>query len=178
MSNIEQLLRRYGEGNLSPEELSELNQLTHRNQVLESAQRQAKTIHRRRNAVVGIVAVFAVTGGIFFARPSADNKLSETPMVARTEMPSLTEPAAMPSLKEAAPKRIASAPNARQQDVAILQQESTPIPSAQEEQSINETAAVVEQLEPATIVDETIVACNTECSPDSVINDIWKFLRT
>ena len=33
-------------------------------------------------------------------------------------------------------------------------------------------------IEPAvTTNDEPIVACNTQCSPDSVINDIWNFLN-
>ena len=177
MSNLEHLLRRYGEGNLSPEELAELNQLTRRDQVLASARQQANAIHRRRYGVVGMVAVLAVTGTVFFLHPSADKNIAEMPVVAQTEAPRLTEPVAEPLLKANGTNKTVSVQTTRQHDTAIIMPKSTPISSKPVEQPVD-VEAVVEQMEPATIVDETIVACNTDCSPDSVINDIWKFLRT
>ena len=182
MNNVESLLRRYQEGSLTPEELSELNQLTHRDKVFAAACQQAKAIHRRRYAAVsGVAAVLIVVGVIFFARPSVDNALSEMPMVAQTNVPKPTEMEPNVPASSATPKATevvsTPAPKVRHNDTAVLQSEPKLVSPVTIEQPAS-VEAVVESQEPSVVVEDPIVACNTQCSPDSVINDIWKFLRT
>ena len=150
MSNLENLLRRYQEGGLTPEEVDELNQLTHRDQVFSAACQQAKVVRRRQGSIVcGVAAVLLVTGVVFLARPTVSNGLSDAPIVAQADAPKPTE-----SL--------------------------TGIPSGSdlpESPELEATSTQTPQHDTA-VADDPIVACNTQCSPDSVINDIWKFLRT
>ena len=90
MSNIENLLRRQYEGNISPEELSELERLTHREQVIETATRRAKVIRRRHLAgVTGVASVLIIAGFIVFVYPSIGGINTGKPMVAKTEIPEI-----------------------------------------------------------------------------------------
>ena len=192
MSNIQNLLHRYQEGTITPDELDELNRLTHRDQVLQSANRQAAAIHRRRrNTVVGVAAVLLVVGVVFYVSPNATDALSDMPTVAQADVPSVT-PADTPTdnysetqsdveknntvVRQSEPIReeehhpkpalVASEP---------VQQLDNPTPPPVEKVPV-ETFGTVESL--AAHPSDPIVACNTQCSPDSVINGIWKFLRT
>ena len=182
MSNIENLLRRYHEGSIAPDELSELNQLTHRDRVLEAANRQAHTIHRRRRvAVLGMVAVLAVAGTVVFTHPSVDGVMPDMPMVAQADVPRPIEelsnaPVVKPVTNVAKAVAVPTT-NTRQDDTAVIQSEPRLIATVSPEQP-SSVEMVVEQMEPSATFDDPIVACNTQCSPDSVINDIWKFLRT
>ncbi len=182
MKNIETLLRRYKEGDLNAEELDELNRMTHRDQVLQAANMQVRAIKRRRyTTVAGIAAVLLVTSVFFFARPSVDNQLTEMPVVAKTDVPTLDEtvPSTPMVSNQTESKQVGGLieTGTRQHDTAILQPKPRLIPVAPVEQIVNE-GVDMEQLEPSIVTDDPIVACNTQCSPDSVINDIWKFLRT
>ena len=182
MNRMENLLSRYHEGSLNPEELAELNRLTHRDQVLHAANQQARSINRRRNTVVtGVAAVLLVTGIIFFVSPSVDNALLDKPVVARADAPKPSE--IVPDVQHVHPQRESTFNKEEtnhktcQYDTAVMRPKPTLVSPVPTEHLVN-VETVVEQMEPSTIVDEPIVACNTECSPDSVINDIWKFLRT
>ena len=181
MSNLENLLRRYHEGGLTPEEMDELNQLTHRDQVFSSACRQAKAIRRRQVSVVcGVAAVLLVTGVVFLTRPTVDADLSDTPIVAQTDLPKPTEPITeMPSdnaLPKAPATEVSSTQSPQLDTARLLPKPSLITPQAVEQPASVET--IVEHQQPTIVTDDPIVACNTQCSPDSVINDIWKFLRT
>lgn len=182
MKNLETLLRRYNEGDLSAEELDELNRMTHRDQVLQAANMRVRTIQRRRyTTVAGVAVVLLVTGVFFFARPSVDNHLAEMPIVAKADVPTLDE--SVPSTPivsdqmESPEVRGTVVTETRQYDTAILQPKPGTVPVAPVEQMVSEEVDR-EHLEPAIVSEDPIVACNTQCSPDSVINDIWKFLRT
>ena len=92
MKDIENLLQRYQEGDLDSEGLAELNRLTHRDRVLQAASRQAQAIHRRRQtAVVGVVAVLVVVGVVFLTLPKTNNTINDSPIMAKTEVPTLNE---------------------------------------------------------------------------------------
>ena len=182
MKNLETLLRRYNEGDLNAEELDELNRLTHRDQVLQAANMRVRAIQRRRyTTVTGVVVVLLVTGVFFFARPSVDNQLAEMPIVAKADVPTLSEMEPnMPSISQLTeskqPENVVET-KTRQHDMDVLQPKPKLVSVTPVEQPVSEEVDV-EQLEPAIVNDDPIVACNTQCSPDSVINDIWKFLRT
>ena len=182
MSRMDNLLSRYHEGSLNPEELDELNRLTHRDQVLHVANQQARSINRRRyTAVTGVAAVLLVTGVIFFVSPSVDNALPDSPVVAKADMPKpsgiVPDVQSVHTQRESTFNMEETNHKTRQYDTTVLQPKPSLVSPIPAEHLVN-VETVVEQLEPSAIVDEPIVACNTECSPDSVINDIWKFLRT
>ena len=182
MSNLENLLRRYQEGSLTPDELSELNQLTHRDKVFAAACQQAQGIRRRRRAVVaGVAAVLVVTGAVFYIQSSTDNMLGDSPVVAQADVPRPAE-VGLPSVSiPTAPNVVevvsTSSTNVNHYDTAVLQPKPGLVSPVVVEQPVN-VETVVESQEPSVVADDPIVACNTQCSPDSVINDIWKFLRT
>lgn len=188
MSNIENLLRRQYEGVITPDEQSELERLTHRDQVIEAATRRAKVLRRRQLAgVTGVASVLLVAGVIFFVNPSVGEMKKDKPMIAKTEIPEIITP------KVAAPEPTPSVASVKTNIVEsdkpfldkvepalkspVVRQDSTPVVVSETEQSILNDKA--DDIQPTIISDsEPIVACNTACSPDSVINDIWKFLRT
>lgn len=185
MNNIENLLRHQQEGSLTPEELDELNRLTHRDRVLQAAAQQARTLRRRQYFRASAVASVLIVAGIcFLALPSVNPKVSDTPILAQSEAPSAREVlTAQPAVVPDAPAVDQAAAPARQ---AIGHKAPAPAaiaPSASERPNTVPAAnapveSLADELSPSAITtDDPIVACNTECSPDSVINDIWKFLR-
>ena len=141
MKNIDNLLQRYSEGTITPEEQDELNRLTRRDEVFHAAEAEAHTIRRRRRATASTVAAVLIVAGVLFTI-LPQNRLStgDAPLIAQAE------PAH-----------------------AALASTSHPKPSKAIETLDN---AIEPLLDP-----DPIVACNTQCSPDSVINDIWNFLR-
>ena len=179
MKNIEELLLRYQEGSLSPDELTELNQLTHRDRVMDAARKQARTIKVRRYSVVaGVAVVLAVAGTVFHTQSALDGA-ANLPMVAQAEVPSpskatASEAASMPQVEET---KAVTVKGVRSYDTAIISPKPQLVSVDPVEQPAN-IETIVEQQEPSMLASDPIVACNTECSPDSVINDIWKFLRT
>lgn len=188
MSNIENLLRRQYEGVITPEEQSELDRLTHRDQVIEAATRRAQVLrHRRLAGATGMASVLLIAGTIFFVNPSTDGAKSDGPMLAQTEIPDIATPQVAQPI-QAQPAVMAepavvnshkAVPNEVEPAIkhTNVRRDSTPVASIEHEQPIVED--VVDDVQHTLIpVTEPIVACNTACSPDSVINDIWKFLRT
>ena len=183
MSNIENLLRRHYEGVITQEEQSELDCLTHRDQVISAANKRARVLHHRRMAgATGVASVLLVAGAIFFLHPSYDPAKAEFPTVARTDVPKM--PVSIPTQ----PSIVIETPQnqSRPADVRMALDE-TAVPTVHKEQpaaiepvATQSDGPQVDDIVPPTVItdSETIVACNTACSPDSVINDIWKFLRT
>lgn len=178
MKDIEKLLCRYQEGGLSPDELAELNRLTHRESVMEAAFKQARAIKVRRYSIVaGVAVVLAVAGTVFHAQ-SGLGDATEMPIVAQAEVPKPYEVVEVPETTNVSqtkePKAVSDVV-VRSHDTAVISPKPQLAPVATVEPTVE---AIVEQHEPSVVATEPIVACNTECSPDSVINDIWKFLRT
>jgi len=188
MSNLENLLRRQYEGALTPEEQSELDRLTHRDQVIEAANRRAKVLRRRQFAgAMGVVSVLLVAGTIFFVRPLVGQSNSTMPVVAKADVPKadasvLEEPETFTTsqqdeLSEATSVDVVSVTQRPSAKTAVSRQDSSPVATPKQVYASQDELA--DELQPSAILDcEPVVACNTACSPDSVINDIWKFLRT
>lgn len=180
MQDIKTLLQRRAEGLLSPEEEQQLNQLTHRDEVVARAMTRAGVLRRRQmlKASSLAVALLAVTASLsYILRPSgtADPAIaSSQPMVAqadpknpakRTDTP---QPRLLPTVERV--KRHA------------VQAEPQPSDIVEPEVSTTDAVAVESMaeevpMEISEIVPQTIVVCNTQCAPDSVISGIWQFLK-
>lgn len=178
MTNLEDLLRRHAEGTLTPDQQAELNLLTHREQVVQAATLRASQIRRRRNTSFAAVAsVLLVAGSIFFTRPSADSLAADMPVVAKTEVPSVDIPISEVSeAKEVVAPALLPTSTVETKIGSIASEPMRPVRSRQAE--VPESTVDLNQMAPEVINSgDAIVACNTQCSPDSVINDIWNFLR-
>ena len=179
MSNIETLLRHREDGTITSEELEQLNLLTHRDTVLNNATMKAKRIRRKRNTcLTAAVAVVAVIGILTTTQQNLPYNTGDTPLVAQNTIKPNQQPDVITSVKQ----------DLNVQSVAIKQNKHTikSDDSASEtnqgmpqesEQPLIESVVTTEATQPTTFETEPVVACNTQCSPDSVINDIWKFLR-
>lgn len=177
MSNIEQLLKQQYEGSLSFDDEKKLNELTHRSQVLENANKRAREIRHRQLNIVGIACVVLVGAGTIFAMQSVKRyNIKEGQLIASATQK--TE-----DIKTNNPESVLM----QEVDNSLFSTEKAASTTAP--RTKNSASAEFKQKEPAeieeseivpptsNISDETIVACNTQCSPDSVISDIWKFLQ-
>lgn len=181
MKEIETLLQRYAEGTLDNDGLDELNRLTHRTTVISHATKQAAIARRRRmtRSVASIALLVVVaTGFTLFLRP-ASLEPSAGPLVAQQPTETIPETASLsatsPSLT---PDEVSTAKAVRAKGktpAMVSSSKAQPIPASVEK---HVTPVVMEEVA-SPIVEEVdqVVVCNTQCSPDSVINDIWRFLR-
>lgn len=176
MNNLENLLRKQYEGTITSAELEELNLLTHRKQVIDKAEQRAKVIVRRRTAAVATFCALVLVSGALLIPSHQLDKMPSGSLIANTHVPSVsaqetTPPSTLSSEKEE--HRLARDVQIEATIQHVQHSDTTPATSFVEEpvQSIEELAPeVLPSVEP-------IVACNSQCTPDSVINDIWKFLR-
>lgn len=153
-NSIQELLAKRAAGTLTDNELTTLNALSGRDEVVAGAERRAVAIRHRRRRVAamaaGVVAVMAV--GLTLLMPR-----HEEPLMAKQEVPvqQVVDDEVMTAPVEAAPVQVAAV-------------------------STGETAAAVphkqKQQPKAAQAGEPVVTCNSQCDADSVINDIWKFL--
>ena len=157
-NSIQHLLAKRQTGTLTDSELEELNRLTHRDEVVDAAEKAAAGIVRRRRIATSAAAVIAIavgTIGISLLMPS-----HETPLVAQQQ------PSQQPVVVEETPQTI-EAPA----EPLAAKPAATPKPAAKTIK--DEIAPSAEEVKHA--ADPTVV-CNNQCEADSVINDIWKFL--
>lgn len=176
MKEIDILLQKYASGELTPEELDKLNRLTHRDRVVSAAGAQAHQMKRKqwtRVSVMASVLIVASVGMALYQRPDAA-AVGNAPVVAQTvAQPELKSAEAVSTAVAAEPQTVT--PRQMAAKVEPLVPAATPTAAAVEhaaeepEQDMMPVAVHVET--------EAIVACNTQCSPDSVISDIWKFLK-
>ena len=159
--SIQRLLEKYREGTLSPAELTELNRLTHKDEVVKAASHRAGRIIMRRRVAWTSMAVVAllVTGvGVRIVMPSGE----EPVLVAEQRVPMEVQP---------------------QQE----ESEVTEAIAAKVEQILPEVPKVVRAHKPTprrgkpssamdVAVSKPVVVCNNQCEADSVINDIKRFL--
>jgi hypothetical protein len=187
MTELESLLRRYAQGDITQEELQRLDTLSHRDEVLAGAAVRARTLRRQRAArmtvaasvavVVALVAVIALRVG----NPAgvADNVL-EASMTTPPAVTTTLETMAVPAEVQAPARQTARPAAAREVAQAVPPAErNVPQPAAEALQEPPVPVQVREEV-PVTVHGAEgypVVACNSECSPDSVINDIWRFLR-
>lgn len=183
MKNLETLLRRHYEGVITPEEQSELDRLTHREQVISAASKRAKVLRRRQlAAATGMASVLLVAGALFFVHPSLSQSESNMPLMAQVD----ESVASDVEKTSSSPQPIVTTSESQlsavdEQDTQLLEPKphsvSLPVETPEHVEMI-EAESECDLLQTALPDCEPIVACNTACSPDSVINDIWKFLRT
>lgn len=164
---LQQLLAKYQQGTLSQDELEELNQLTHKAEVIGAAEGRARTIIRRRTmrAVAFVCAGIAVVGaGVWMLNPAPD-----APMVAEVRNESMPQVVEQIDIVE-------SAPAVRNEPATV----SMVAQKAERKVEVDQLAVVESEARPEDIAlpqsDEPTVICNNQCDADSVINDIWKFL--
>lgn len=161
--SLQQLLAKYQEGNLSPEELAQLNRLSYKDETIAAAEHQARGIVRRRTfRTVGLaMAGAAVLGaGVWLLRPQGESVL----VAERHEAPTAVEQQPVQPVETIADQQLAPVPKA-----APRRQAAKPVPA----EAVPET--VVTPVNEATD-DAPVVMCNNQCDADSVISDIWKFL--
>ena len=179
MKQIETLLQRYRNGEITPDEQAELNRLTHRDEILHAAASRAAKIRRQRTTVVSSVASVVIVAAVFLtitannSTPSADTPLLAQNVIEVNEAPAQpqTAPLAAPTKSSEVStmtEKPVSAPKKAAETVIEHNNtaQATPI----------STVSEVKHTEPSASLDP-VVACNTQCSPDSVINDIWNFLK-
>lgn len=177
MKELESLLKKYAEGTITQEEQSQLEQLTHRDRVVSAAGQQAVAIHRRRVVRIGTVASIAVVlavGATFLFRPNVQEAKNEAVLVAETDVQSV-QPTATPSVQEEV-----QTPVSRPQQPVLITTDVAEVTPAEQQVMVEKvvSAELQDEVMPAVVISsDPVVACNTQCSPDSVINDIWKFLK-
>ncbi len=186
MGNIENLLRRQYEGSITADEQSELDRLTHRDQIISAATCRAKAIRLRYRIFVSLASVLLTVGIIFLVRPSVCDTEEESYLIAKTRMMEVpSKIVGIGLVSSATPVQNILIDSNRSVLNKTGSVEKTTITETIVESNaatdvdqpvINESDDVRHNLAISDI--EPIVACNTACSPDSVINDIWKFLRT
>ena len=110
-----------------------------------------------------------VAGVLFTILPQNRLSTGDAPLIAQAETGSQATPQ---HLSQTLPPDAATnaQPAALPQPAqTVATQASHPKPSKALETLDNEIEPLLDP--------DPIVACNTQCSPDSVINDIWNFLR-
>ena len=186
MTELETLLRRYAEGTITQEEHQRLAILSHRDEVLAGAAVRAKRLRRQRAArlslaasvmiVVAIVAAVALRSGTPAGIPDTvmEARMEQAPALA-TQVETMADPA-----QEVVSEPVKARPS------RVCEVAETDLGTGRK--AVEATDAMLDSSRPAQPREEPpvtvysgenypVVACNSECSPDSVINDIWRFLR-
>lgn len=163
---LQSLLDKYREGTLSDSERSELERLSHKEEVFSAARHQAAGIMRRRVALavsalmVCGAGIWALQSGVGRPEPQVAEVIEPMPKVQQEVLETLV-PEAIP---EPAP--------------LVAEARVKPIPQTHSDATI----APMQRPKPADVTpitkpsDEPVVMCNNQCDADSVINDIRKFL--
>lgn len=180
-NNLEYLLRRHAEGTLTPDEQKELNQLTHRDSVVQTASLRADKICRQRRIGLTAVASLLIVAGTFYLLPNNNAMTEGGPVIAQADIPAM-QPATQPAATEQQPALL---PADKEESLPAVSHQTVPAAISTPAAHIAEPAAVespsldiTDEIAPDIHHDATpVVACNTQCSPEDVIDDIWKFLK-
>ena len=178
MKEIETLLQKYSDGTLSSEELDHLNRLTHRDAIVGHATQEADAARRRRTVLLSTTAsvlLVAATGLTLWLRPAASGTEEATLIAQETREIRST----MQEIPADAPEAPATTGTPSPRQKASLRAKTGPeAPAPATPVATRPTPVAVEEMAtPITESSDPVVACNTQCSPDSVINDIWRFLQ-
>ena len=188
-NDIEKLLGKYVNGDISEDELHALSSMTHRNEVMMSAMATATKIRKkRRTTIASVVSVMVLVCGVgLFMRPMwMDSEkveiakvavepvpvetVSVNPLVEMEENESEYEDCKSNTIEVKTPTKVASPLN-KTEDVAIEEEVTI------EEIQIIEATEIMHTDEDRYSI-ETQVLCNVQCDADEVINEVWDFLRT
>ena len=187
MNKLETLLQQYCNGEISQDGMAELERLTRRDEIMQSASRKAtKIVHRMLAARSAVASVLIVAAAYFALMPTSTRMTGDAPIVAQNALPlsektiAGEEPVAQArettvwdNAQHATAKHTAA--NSQEEEKGITAyHNSTPAATGRQETAPQPAQS---QAVAHSATQETIVACNTECSPDSVINDIWNFLK-
>lgn len=179
MNEIQTLLQRRAEGTLTAEELDRLNQLTHRDDVVSAAAHRASVLRKhqmQRLSALGSVLLVAAVGSFLWFSPSHEqeplmaqsNAVKESP-IDRVEVPQIDE---QENVEQYAKAEVPSASHS-----AAVHETPTRCDTADQVVESAPLSVPLDQLVIETPANSNSVACNTQCAPDSVINDIWLFLK-
>jgi hypothetical protein len=166
-NRLQTLLEKYREGALSDSERSELERLSHKDEVFSAARSRATGIIRRRVALA--VSALMICGAGIWAVLPASQQMSEVAEVVQPVPEPLVE-----VQETVAPKAVA--------EPAPLVAEAREVKRHAENarKSLPATVTPVEKPAEAAVSgktpDEPVVMCNNQCDADSVISDIRKFL--
>lgn len=166
-NRLQMLLERYREGTLSDSERSELERLSHKEEVLSAAHSRATGIIRRRVALA-VSALMICGAGLWAVLPGS----RQMPEVADMVQP-------VPKLPVEVQETVA--PKAAAEPAPLVAEAREVKRPAAEARKTRPVAAVPTE-KPAEMVvserssSEPVVMCNNQCDADSVISDIRKFL--
>lgn len=168
-NTLQSLLDKYRDGTLTDSERSELERLSHKDEVFAAAQSRATGILRRRVALA-VSALMICGAGIWAVLPGGD---SPAPQVAEASTP-------IPEVPQEVRETVAPEPAAEPAPL-VAKVHETKRPATTATRKVRPTAvAPVEKsavvASTANTTDEPVVMCNNQCDADSVISDIKKFL--
>lgn len=155
-NSLQYLLEKYREGTLTDDERTELERLSHRDEVMAAASRHATGIVRRRvSLVIGAVVVLGVGTTLMIPRPTEEVMIAEAHNVPpAVQMVPETEQVLRPAeMRETEPQH-------------IIEAKTTAKPMS----------ACPTVRRNAVRKSDPVVVCNNQCDADSVISDIKRFL--
>lgn len=182
--DLEKLLGKYANDEISDDEMQLLSSITHRNEVMKSALGLATQIRKkRRRTIASIVSVCILVFGVeLLMRPMLINddeikiaKVTEEKIPVNTNVveseigikeETLVKKEENVKIKPIEKKHISESNIVEEKKVEI-KEEIIIVPDKE--------VLIVDDMQ----YDEgTQVLCNVQCDADSVINDVWNFLRT
>ena len=169
MNQLNNLLRRQAEGLITPEEQAELFQLTHRDEVVQGALRHARQLRRRRRVCAAAVTSVLLVAAVVATHVGGPTESDSSPLLAQTDAP---QSVSQPVTPVAPVMEVTPAESAPVSHVATVEPVAESMPTLPAEES-----AAPQSLPDIHHEGDAVVACNSQCSPDSVISDIWRFLK-
>lgn len=163
--DIKVLLEKYSNGQITSEELDQLNKMTHKDKVWEASMLEAASIKKGRRTMVFamVVIAFLAVGVAMWMKPA--QMPAEQLVASHTEIERQSEEMVPTSEKVISGSKVLLSPNTEaapvqgHRDTAVHHQEEM-----QEE--------MVESMYP-----EMQVLCNLDCDADSVLIDVLRFLN-
>jgi outer membrane biosynthesis protein TonB len=166
-NRLQILLEKYREGVLSDSERSELERLSHKDEVFSAAHSRATGIIRRRVALA-VSALMICGAGIWAVLPGSQ----QMPEVAEVVQPVPEPPVEVQ--ETVAPKAVAE-PTPLVAEAREVKRHADTARKARPAQ-VAPTEKPAEVVVPERSSSEPVVMCNNQCDADSVISDIRKFL--
>lgn len=174
---LNELLDKHAQGNLSQEEETLLHEATHSHAVMHSSIAQANATRNKRRKVATLAVVVSVLAGVITLMASPTELNDEKTVVAQST-PSAPHHETITPLDEAKPtEETAILPTSHQVTIEAMPTE--------QRTAITETTyeTLAQEIETSTIANaeesnaDMTVLCNLECNADSVLVDVLRFLQ-
>lgn len=171
-TTIETLLKKHEEGSLTDEERDLLETATGKATVMSQACQRATMLRRRRvGMAAGLCSLLLVAGAIVLWQPKAE----EMPKMATLSQPqTVREPLPQAETEAAQELPLQEAHSGLEKVQAAVTLPVAKYPRTQRTvvpQQAKETTVALQ------VVEAPQVSCNLQCDADSVISDVWKFLK-